>query len=72
MDKLTLSRPGYQVLGQNHDYWPEKAVERAQRDVRHKPISLSTEDCDRIITEMLDRQRKEREAREAAKRGEAA
>lgn len=44
-----LHGPGYQVLGSNHDWWPERAVERAQRAVKHPPIVLTDEDCRRFV-----------------------
>lgn len=62
------SSPGYQVLGQNHDWWPEKAREIAQRAVKNPPLVLTEADAGRIIDQMLARQRAEREAREAAAR----
>lgn len=47
---------GYQTFGNNLDWWPEKATERAARAVKVAPISLTEADLARHIDEMLARQ----------------
>lgn len=61
-----LHGPGYQVLGSNHDWWPEKAVERHMREVKVPMIVLTREDCERHIDILMESSRKAREEREAA------
>lgn len=56
-----MTHPGYDTLGWNQDFWPEKAAERAQREVKNPPIVFTHEDCVRHIDAMLARMKREHE-----------